>query len=186
MGALDQYKERAVWLMRRLIPDFCLADFQAAGPCGNGYQESMLRAEWEEDGIVTSPTRGIGWFQWTGPRHRSFMAFCAGRLIDWRSNEAEYGYLKHELQTDYAHVIVALKDARTLAEATGAFERYYEMAGIVQMEHRLTGAEIALHAYRDAKPDAMSLGAPTPTAAKPRVPTLTALLRDIESMLGRF
>ena len=148
MTSLDQYKTKATWLIRRLIDDFRLTDFQAAGIAGNGYQESMLRAVLENDGIVISPTRGIGWFQWTGPRHRAFAAWCAGAKLDWTSDEAEYGFLKHELSSDYAHVVTRLRETRTLEEATACFERYYEGAGIVQMGHRLTGAEIALAAWR--------------------------------------
>jgi len=148
MTPLEQYRTKATWLIRRLIDDFGLTDFQAAGVAGNGYQESMLRACLEADGIVTSPSRGIGWFQWTGPRHRAFAAWCAGARLDWHSDEAEYGFLKHELQSDYAHVVAVLRATKTLADATAAFEKYYEGAGIVQMGHRLTGAEIALEAWR--------------------------------------
>lgn len=145
---LEQYKTKSVWLIGKLIADFRLTDFQAAGICGNGYQESMLQAVLEDDGIVTTPTRGIGWFQWTGPRHRAFVAYCAGAQLDWHSDDAEYGFLKHELETNYAYVLGHLRPTTTLADATQIFERYYEGAGVVQMAHRLSGAQIALDAWR--------------------------------------
>ena len=148
MSRLDNYKSKSVWLIGKLIADFKLNPEQAAGVCGNGYQESMLTPELEADGIVTSPTRGIGWFQWTGPRHRAFMAWCAGAKLDWRTDEAEYGFLKHELETDYSHVLSRLRATRSLADATRVFEQYYEGAGVVAMSHRLTGAEIALSAWK--------------------------------------
>lgn len=147
-AALDRYKVKAVWLMGKLIPAFQLKDFQAAGICGNGYQESMLTAELENDGIVTSPTRGIGFFQWTGPRHRAFMAWCSAAKLDWKSDDAEYGFLRHELMTDYVHIPERMRATKTLTEATEVFEKYYEAAGVVQMQHRITGAEIALDAWR--------------------------------------
>ena len=155
--SLDRYKAKSVWLIDKLHGDFNLTQTQAAGICGNGYQESMLTAELEDDGIVTSPTRGIGWFQWTGPRHRAFMAWCSGARLDWTTDDAEYGFLKHELSTDYAYVLVHLRATRTLAEATASFEKYYESAGVVQMGHRIAGAEIALQAWQDS----VNKGSPT-------------------------
>ena len=124
-ATLDQYKTKSVWLIGKLIADFQLKDFQAAGICGNGYQESMLQAVLEDDGIVTSPTRGIGWFQWTGPRHRAFVAYCAGANLEWHTDDAQYGFLKHELETNYAYVLGHLRPTTTLADATQIFERYY-------------------------------------------------------------
>jgi hypothetical protein len=165
MTALDQYKAKSVWLIGKLIADFKLEDFQAAGICGNGYQESMLRAVLEDDNIVTSPTRGIGWFQWTGPRHRAFVAYCAGAKLDWTSDDAEYGFLQHELETDYAHVLGHLRPTTTLANATQIFERYYEGAGVVQMAHRLTGAQIALDAWRAQQSAAAVASRTIPTNA---------------------
>jgi len=41
-----------------------------------------------------------------------------------------------------------LRATASLAAATEVFEKYYEGAGIVQMQHRLAGAQIALDAWR--------------------------------------
>ena len=57
MSALDDYKAKSIWLIGNLITDFSVADFQGAGICGNGYQESMLQPVLESDGYVTSATR---------------------------------------------------------------------------------------------------------------------------------
>jgi len=76
------------------------------------------------------------------------VAYCAGANLDWHSDDAEYGFLKHELETSYAYVIGHLRPTTTLADATQSFERYYEGAGVVQMAHRLTGAQMALDAWR--------------------------------------
>lgn len=146
--SLDTYKAKSVWLIGKLIEHFQFKDFQGAGVCGNGFQESMLTPELENDGIVTSRTRGIGWFQWTGPRHTAFRFWCSRQGLDWRSDDAEFGFLREELMTDYAHVATKMRATQTLADATAAFEKYYEGAGVVQMQHRLTGAQIALDAWR--------------------------------------
>jgi len=148
MTSLDNYKAKSVWLIGKLIEHFQFKDFQAAAICGNGYQESMLTPELENDGIVTSPTRGIGWFQWTGPRHRDFLQWCQTNKLPWRSDDAEYGFLRHELMTSYGYLPTRLRNTQTLAAATEVFEKYYEGAGIVQMQHRLAGAQIALDAWR--------------------------------------
>lgn len=148
--ALDNYKAKAVWLIGLLIQHFQWQDFQASGVCGSGYQESMLTAELENDGIVTSPTRGIGWFQWTGPRHTAFLQWCHANNLDWKTDEANWGFLHHELTVPslYGHLTDRMRGTKTLAEATEVFEKYYEGAGVVQMSHRLAGAQIALDAWR--------------------------------------
>lgn len=155
MSALDNYKTKSAWLIGKLIAAFQFKDFQAAGICGNGYQESMLTPELENDGIVTSPTRGIGWFQWTGPRHRAFLQWCQDNKLPWKSDDAEFGFLIHELTHNYSHLPAQMRATKTLADATAVFEKYYEGAGVVQMQHRLTGAQIALDAWR-AKHEAVS------------------------------
>lgn len=152
MTALDRYKQKAVWLIDQLETHFQFKAFQGAGVCGNAYQESMLTATLENDGIVTSPTRGIGWFQWTGPRHTAFLAWCSGAKLDWTSDEAEFGYLRHELLTSYATLPARMRATSTLTQATEVFEEYYERAGIVAMNHRITGAQIALAAWNAAHP----------------------------------
>jgi hypothetical protein len=163
-ATLDQYKTKSVWLIGKLIADFKLTDFQAAGICGNGYQESMLQPVLENDGIVTTPTRGIGWFQWTGPRHTAFVNFCSGANLDWHTDDAEYGFLKHELQTDHAFVLGHLRPTTTLADATAVFEKFYEGAGVVQMAHRLTGAQIALDAWHAQQSAAAAVASSTAPA----------------------
>ena len=149
--SLDNYKAKSVWLIGKLIADFQFKDFHAAGVCGNGYQESMLTPELENDGIVTSPTRGIGWLQWTGQRHVAFLLWCKARNLDWRSDDANYGFLHHELCTEFDHVPSKMRATTNLTDATTVFERLYEMAGVVQMGHRLIGAKIALDAWRAAQ-----------------------------------
>lgn len=149
-AALDNYKTKSVWLIGRLMQHFQWQDFQAAAVCGNGYQESMLTAALENDGIVTSPTRGIGWFQWTGPRHRNFLQWCQNNKLNWKSDEANWGFLHHELTVPnlYGHLTDRMRATKTLADATELFEKGYEGAGVVQMGHRLQGAQIALDAWR--------------------------------------
>jgi Phage tail lysozyme len=152
MTALDRYKTKAVWLIDQLAQHFQFQPFQGAAVAGNAYQESMLTATLEEDGIVTSPTRGIGWFQWTGPRHVAFMAWCSGAKLDWTSDAAEFGFLKHELLTSYVTLPAKMRATTTLVQATEVFEEYYEKAGVVAMNHRITGAQIALAAWTAANP----------------------------------
>lgn len=148
MSTLTDYQHKSAWLIDRLMADFGLRDYQAAAICGNGWAESNLKPVLENDGIVTTATRGIGWFQWTGPRHRSFLIWCDGARMDWRSDAAEYGFLKYELGTDYADVIAKLKRTTNIQDAVACFEKYYEGAGIVAMARRTSGAVIAIDAWR--------------------------------------
>lgn len=170
--ALADFENTAAWLISMMVKDFEFTPTQASGFPGNGYQESMLRAILENDGIVTSATRGIGWFQWTGPRHRAAVAFwalwCPAHKLDWHTREAQYAFTVHELKSDYAHVVVKLRETNTIAGAVSCVEHYYEGAGIVQMQHREAGAEIALAAYRRLPKPAPAQ--PEPRPASPAVP----------------
>lgn len=71
---------------------------------------------------------GWGWAQWTGPRRRAFEAWTAARGLDPKSYEANYGFLRHELQTSHRGSLDALRSASGLEGKTVAFEKSFEGA----------------------------------------------------------
>lgn len=81
-------------------------------------------------------------------RRRSFFAWCDERGLDWRSDEANYGYLSHELHTTYASAVSAVLKSSTLAGAVRAFERNFEKAGMPNYASRDRWAGNALDAFR--------------------------------------
>jgi hypothetical protein len=133
----------------KLMDEFDWEVFHAAGCMGNLGHESDGLKELRE-AFINHPNRGgYGWAQWTGPRARSFLRYCAVLKLDWHSEKANYGYLVKELSESYSHTVAAVAKTKTLIAATVAFERGYEAAGVTNMNSRIRWAEIALAAVRD-------------------------------------
>jgi hypothetical protein len=154
MTAEETFRDGAPGGMDALMRRFNLADFQAAGPVGNFGHESTGFTALREVGAA--PGRGgYGFGQWTGPRHILFLNWCAANHLDWRTPSANWGYLVHELsgadpRNSYAYVIVHLREAKTLEEATRAFMNYYERPGVPEFSDRLRWAELALKLHQSA------------------------------------
>jgi len=147
MGPIETFSAKAPGFVARLMRDFELRDFQACGAFGNLGHECNGFTELHEGGQPEG-RGGYGWGQWTGPRRRAFLNWCAGEHLDWRTDEANYGYLRHELSGDYESTISALHKCPNLKAAVEAFERNYERAGVVAMQSRLVWGQRALDAYR--------------------------------------
>jgi hypothetical protein len=148
---MSVFEQKAPAVMSALMKAFGLKDFQAAGPVGNLGRESGGFAELHEEGQAAG-VGGYGWGQWTGPRRVNFLNWCKAKNLNWQSDEANQGYLIHDLSTSYKSVVTKLLHCTTLAQAVEAFEKYYEVAGVVAMADRLAWGERALKAYRAAHP----------------------------------
>jgi hypothetical protein len=148
-----RFKQLAPRMIRDLMRDFApLADFQAAGVAGNGGGESGGFTIAQE-GAPTSGRGGWGPFQWTGPRRVAYEQWIKdhGRnpgdpnaALDY---DLSYGFLKHELQTSEKATIPALRQAKTIAEATKAFMVKFERPGVPHYESRVKWSQMALDAY---------------------------------------
>jgi len=119
---------------KRLMKDFGLSDFQAAGAVGNFLNEGMSQGtgDMRQGGVRGVPTyngpntMGYGWAQWTnadggGPNDRLNRALIYLGMKDkpraW-TNEDNYKVLKWELQGPYKSVIDQMKNAKSVDEAT--------------------------------------------------------------------
>lgn len=136
----------------KLMKEFEWDDFQAAGCMGNLGHESGGLIQLREVGAPPNKG-GYGWAQWTGPRARAFLHYCDVVKLDWRSEEANYGYLVKELNESYGHTVAAVAKAPSLMAATKAFERGYEGAGVVNMPSRQRWARIAFDAALAGPPE---------------------------------
>lgn len=146
--AATVFVTKAPKIVADLMRDFGLSDFQAAGAVGNlGYESGGFEL-FQEVNPVGGGEGGYGWAQWTGPRRRAYFAWAAERGLDVKSDAANYGFLKHELQTTEATTIPALKRTTTLYDAMLTFETKFERAGVKRYERRMEYAEQALAAYR--------------------------------------
>ena len=83
-----------------------------------------------------------------GPRARAFLRWSQEQGLDWTTDEANYGFLKYELETSERGAIPAVSKASVLEDAVKAFERNYERAGVKNYPSRNRWAKIALSAFQ--------------------------------------
>lgn len=166
---------RPVNLLKQLMNDFNLKDFQAAGIVGNFMEESGGR--WlppdtnqtpRSNGPPTSDyTSGhaYGWAQWDGGRKLAFVNFSiSNHYIKGRASSAKhptpstnasatdaanYAYLTHELtETGEGAVLPALKKTTDVVSASTTWRVVFERAGEPHQSLRDGYAKDVLAAYR--------------------------------------
>ena len=117
--------QRATAVRDRLAADFNLSTDQAAGIVGNLQAESGIQAV--QEGSPTSGRGGYGWAQWTGPRRDAFEKWAADNKLDPKSDEANYGFLKQELQSkQYAGTLDRIRQTSNAGQSAQVFENEYE------------------------------------------------------------
>lgn len=152
--ATDVFRAKAPLAMRRIMRELGVNKYRAAAIMGNaGHESAGLTVMQEHRPTVPGSRGGYGWFQWTGPRRRAFEAWCAQRGLKPASDEANLGFLLHELKGDEAAALAKLRAASTFDDMVVAFEQGYERAGIKHYDRRKAWAVRALEAF-DAAPDA--------------------------------
>lgn len=121
------YQQRSGAVTNRLAQDLNLTQAQAAGLVGNlGFESSGLTSGIHEKGLPWEKG-GLGWAQWTGPRRREFEAWAKENKLDVKSDEANYGFLLHELKDPrYAGFVKQLRQAKTVEEATNTTLTQFE------------------------------------------------------------
>jgi hypothetical protein len=145
MAATGAFKENAVPLATRLMHDFGLSKEQAAGVVGNLAHESAgLKAGIQEKNPLGGGRGGLGWAQWTGPRRRTFEAYLQKTGQQASDPNANYGFLKQELETTHRSAIKAIKETSDVQSATIAFEKKFEAAGVKHYDKRLAYANQTL------------------------------------------
>jgi len=150
-SAGGSFAQKSPEIMSRLMKDFGLDAPMAAKIMGNLGHESMGFKAFNEVG----GGGGIGWAQWTGSRNHGFRDWSAANHLDPHSDEANYGFLKHELAGRYAGSVAGLKAGGSLE----GFERSFEGAGVKNYGSR--------HAYERAALDAYSHRGATVSAGRP-------------------
>jgi hypothetical protein len=144
----DDAVERTGVIVDHMMGTFGLTHEQAAGVAGNLLHESDQFQGMHEYG-QPADQGGIGWAQWTDVRRDAFEAWAAERGLDVNSDEANLGFLDHELLTTESAALEALRETETAAEAARVFEDRFERAGVVNMRSRLALTEQALLATAD-------------------------------------
>lgn len=111
-------------LIEDLQTDLEITDFQAAGIVGNLARETgNFRFLYEMNPLIEGSRGGIGYGQWTGPRHDAFLAHVGERNpMDYAVN---YEFLLQELEGPYADVLARLYEARDAREASVLIMKEY-------------------------------------------------------------
>src|SRR5215213_6843580 len=151
------FENLAPRIIKDLMFDLSLTAEQAAGIVGNLAAESGLLAIQEKRPI--RGRGGFGWAQWTGTRRLAFERWAKESGYDLESYAANYGFLLHELKTDYAYVVDRLRLTKTAKAAAETFGYHFEkfagfqtIAGNPNYGTRVRFAERALALYRKAEP----------------------------------
>jgi hypothetical protein len=143
MGGISNLKDKASGLMDFLMndPDLQLSKTAAAAVTGNLAHESGLQANINEKNPLVAGSRGgFGLAQWTGPRRKQLEAYAASKGMDVGSEDLQRDFLKHELLTTHKGALTAVKKAGSVEDATIAFEKHYEGAGIKHLDSRIQKA----------------------------------------------
>ena len=152
-GTFGLFRIKVPEIASDLMSDFGLTLEQACGILGNiGHECAGFRTMQEIKPIVPGSRGGWGWCQWTGPRRRAFEAWCEENGFDDLSDDAaNYGFLKHELETTERRALRHLKGTGSLADATRSFMDKFERPGIEHFDSRLNWAREAKTAYRASR-----------------------------------
>ncbi|MGD9613865.1 MAG: phage tail tip lysozyme [Alphaproteobacteria bacterium] len=150
------WEVRGGWLVRRLAEDFKLTLEQAAGFVGNlGYESVGLTELQERKPLIAGSRGGYGWAMHTRSRRLALEDYARKRGLAVGSDEAQYGFISHELRGSHANVLARLKDCASLKEACNLvhvmYERSYDVitGTYASAPDRLHYAERALAGARD-------------------------------------
>lgn len=154
-------------LMAGLMQDYGLTQEQAAGFVGNlAHESGGFNTLQEINPLVEGSRGGYGYAQWTGPRRRQFEAWSSEHGLDPSSYDANYGFLRNELDnTAEGRVLNDLRAAPDVASASKVVEQQFLRPGIPHSESRVKWANRALGG--GASP------APQPGLSSPVVPKPT-------------
>ena len=181
------WDQKSPAIMANLMRDFGFTKEQAAGIVGNLGHECGGLTEMQERNPVGGGRGGLGWAQWTGERRVTFEKYCKDHNLDTYSDEANYGFLRHELQTEYKSAVRDVKQTNSTEGAMRAFETRYEAAGIKHYESRQRFADAALNVYNATPPstaEGTNNSAPGAAPTGPNSTQLSANTTGVASVTG--
>lgn len=145
---------------KKLQSDFNLTPEAAAGFAGNlAHESGNFNTLQEINPTVKGSRGGYGWAQWTGPRRREFESWAAQNNLDPSSPEANYGFLKTELQGNEGAVLKALQGVSDPAQAAQIVSNQFLRPGVPHMDSRISRTKAIL--------EAMNSGGQTQIASAP-------------------
>lgn len=120
---------KAAQLAKKLKDRYGLTDNQAAALVGNLSHESGLKPNVREGSAASgggigepwpkgTKNKGYGYAQWTNSRLDDYIEYCEKNKLDPKTDEANYQFLCHELDTTHRSTITELKKTDTLEDGT--------------------------------------------------------------------
>jgi hypothetical protein len=109
---MDLFASKVAKYSPRLQKDVVIKGFQADGVFGNLGEESNGFSQLHQVG-----GNGLGWAQWDD-RRQNFEKWASDHGLTVEDDEANYGFLVHELKTTENHALAALQATRTRDDAT--------------------------------------------------------------------
>lgn len=133
--------------------DFGLTKEQAIGFVGNLAMESNGFQSLQEISPTVSGSRGgYGYAQWTGPRRTEYEAWAKANNLPVDSYDANYGFIKQELNGSESAALAALKNAETVKQAAKVTMNRYLRPGIPNSSSRLSWANKVADGYAYVPP----------------------------------
>jgi hypothetical protein len=123
------------------------APYQAAGIVGNLMQESGTLKSGDINPLALNVSEGsFGVAQWNpargaGARLEQLKKWSSENGLNYRSLEAQLAFIKYELYSKSYFGLYQLRNAKTAAEASIAFEKYYERPAPGSTDKRIAYAE---------------------------------------------
>lgn len=135
--------DKGLWLRDKLVKDLGITKAAAAAFAGNLHIESAgFNTLQEINPVVKGSRGGYGWAQWTGPRRKQFEKWAKEKGLDPSSDEANYGFLIHELtSTPEGAVLKALNGVNDPAKAALIISRQFLRPGIPHESKRIREAQ---------------------------------------------
>jgi Phage tail lysozyme len=124
--------EKGAGIRDALVRDLGLSRVSAAAFAGNFHIETGGYKNLQEIAPMVRGSRGgYGIAQWTGPRRKAYEAWAAERGLDPASDDANYGFLVHELtKTGEGKVLEKLRNVTDPKEAALIVSREFLRPGI--------------------------------------------------------
>ncbi len=151
---VSSFETKAAQIMQNLQTDFELTPEQSAGFVGNlAHETGGFRHMQELKPVVPGSRGGAGWAMWTGPRRKKFEQWAKNKGLSTRSDAANYGFLKHELETSESGVLEALRKTNNPRDAALVVEKKFERSGVKNYKSRYDYADKSLSAFKKVNPD---------------------------------
>lgn len=185
-------QEIAPRLVSDLMRDFGFTREQASGIVGSlAHETGGFRHFQEIEPTIPGSRGGYGYAQWTGDRRVAFEDFAAKSGLPLTSYEANYQFLKRELEGEFKDVVRSVKQTKTPEQAAHVFtgksgeRRGYLMPGVEAMPARQRyAAEIYGSTANRPIPPRDIPNPPTPAMMSPQLASLRSGPMDLGTRLG--